>query len=124
MWDFAGGRAPGSLVVQALRELGHNPAPPPGAASSRLDALTDLFLGTGLADVAAREIAVSREYPDFDDLWASLTPSYTATAKLLHGLPESEQARVREIVQHKLLRTPDGRVRFSSVANAVLGRVP
>lgn len=123
VWDFAGGRAPGSPVVRTLRELGHGPASPPGAGDTRLDALIDMFRHAGLGDVAAREITVSLEYPDFEELWTSLTPGYTATTKLLRGLAAAEQDRVRDLVRQKLVSLPDGRVSFSSVANAVSGRV-
>ena len=59
--------------------------------NARLDALIDMFRRAGLGNVAAREITVSLEYPDFEELWTSLTPGYTATTKLLRGLAASER---------------------------------
>jgi SAM-dependent methyltransferase len=124
VWDFAGGRSPASPIARTLRALGHNTTLVPGAADTRMDALVELFHGAGLADVEAREIEVSLEFPDFDDLWTSLTPGYSPTTKLLRGLSAAEQARVQDHVRSRLVNEPDGRVSFSSVANAVRARAP
>jgi hypothetical protein len=63
-------------------------------------------------------------FPDFDDLWASLTPSYRMHGKLIAALPIAEHDRLKAAVRTQLSIEATGRVAFASLANAAKASVP
>lgn len=124
VWDFMGGRGPMAPINTALRRTGMTPPPVEGREVSRLDALSALFSGSGLQDLATRTIEVSMTFPDFDDCWVSLTPGYSPVGKLIAALPDAEREKLMETVRAGLPTGPDGSITFSARANAIMGRVP
>jgi SAM-dependent methyltransferase len=123
VWDFMGGRTPGSPINAGLRRIGVNPPGAEGREVSRLEALNALFSGSGLQDLATRTIEVSMTFPDFDDCWASLTPGYSPVGRLIAALPHAEREKLIKTVRAGLPAGPDGSITFSARANAIMGRV-
>jgi len=124
VWDFAGKRAPGSLISAGLRQIGVNPPPVPGADDSRVEALSSLFAGAGLKDIATHTIDVSVSFPGFNDFWVSSTPKFRPVGKMIAELSESDRQKVKERVRASLPAGPDGSITCSARANAVKARVP
>jgi ubiquinone/menaquinone biosynthesis C-methylase UbiE len=120
-WDLPGGGFPLEPITAELRAAGIQPAMPPSAAVSRMEALTALWKGR-LEDVQSREIAVERVFPSFDEYWrvAKLSPS---NGPKLKALSEAEAAALRERVRVRVKPGPDGAIRATARANAVKGRV-
>jgi ubiquinone/menaquinone biosynthesis C-methylase UbiE len=123
VWDFAAGLNPNWPIRRALEQLGHTAPPVPGTEGSRLPALRDLFGQAGFEDVAVRTIEVTQSYDDFDDFWQAQTPGYNPPTKIITALPESELARLKDIVRGLVPAERDGRIRYSARSNAVKGRV-
>jgi len=124
VWDFATQRGPNSPIRFALQQIGAEPPPVPGTDDSRPAALTSLFTGGKLADIATRKIEVTMSFSDFNDYWQSQTPSYTPTGKMIAALSESDREKVLASVRARLPAGPDGSVTHSARANAIKARVP
>ncbi|MFI4949295.1 MAG: class I SAM-dependent methyltransferase [Alphaproteobacteria bacterium] len=123
VWDMLGGGYPMRPVQQELRAMGFNPPLPPSVGVSRMESLRDLWVAAGLDGVETREIAVTRTFPDFDDLWETslLAP---ALATILASLPADDIARLKSRTRELLPPNSAGRVTCAGRANAVKGRVP
>lgn len=124
VWDFAAGRAPSSPIRSGLSRIGARLPPVPGTEDSRLEALSSLFAGGGLKDVATTTIDVTMSFPDFNDFWQRQTPAFTPTGKAIAALSETDREKVIESVRASLPAGPDGSITYSARANAVMARVP
>lgn len=124
-WDITNpGGFPFAPVGAELRAAGAAGFPmPPSADISRWDALHDLWTQAGLASVEMREITVSRTFPDFDDFWSATTAMGTMKTALAE-MPAAKAAEVKARVRERLPPDAQGRVSYSSRANAVRGVVP
>ena len=122
-WDILGHGFPMEPVQQELRALGRKTLHPPRAEVSRMDALTALWTGAGLADVETKSFEVARSFASFDEFWATTTlgPSLTPT---LATLSQSELTTLKQRVRQNLKLGADGGITYSSRANAVRGRAP
>lgn len=124
VWDFAAGRGAGSPLRRGLTQLGVKLPPTPGAENSRLEALSSLFAGAGLDDIATSTIEVTMSFRDFDDYWRTQVPTINPVGKAVASLPETDRHRLRELLRASLPPGPDGSVSYSARANAVKARVP
>ena len=124
VWDFAAQRSPNSPIRFGLNQVGAKPPPVPGTEDSRLEALTSLFAGGKLTDIATRTVDVTISFPDFNDFWRSQTPSYIPMGKMIEALTETDREKVIESVRAKLPVGPDGRITCSARANAIKARAP
>ena len=124
VWDFAGGRSPGSLLRRAMRRIGADGPAVSGTETSRLDAIHGLFAQAGLQEIVSRTIDVTVPFPDFDDFWQSQTLSSNPTSKMIAALPESDRAGLIAAVRAELRAGPDGSFAYAARANAVRARVP
>lgn len=121
-WDFLDGGFPWEPVHEELRALGLPPAAPPSAEIARLDNLTRLWQESGLEEVESRVITVEREFPSFDDFWATAQLAPT----MAHALQTMEPAvldGVKERVRAKIRSNGDKVVHWGR-ANAAKGVVP
>lgn len=122
-WDMDGSGYPGEAMRAELRAMCRNPPLPPSCAASRIDALRELWTGAGLEGVETREIVVSRTFPDFEDFW-DINLQAASIGPLIAALPADDAARLKARVRERLPADAEGRISFSSRANAVKGRVP
>ena len=123
VWDFATHRSPNAPIRFGLEHIGVEPPPVPGTEDSRCEALTSLFIGGKLTDIATRMIDVTMTFADFTEFWQSQTPSYNPVAKMLAAQSESDRERVLALVRARFPAGPDGSVSHSARANAIKARV-
>ncbi|MEO6014165.1 MAG: class I SAM-dependent methyltransferase [Devosia sp.] len=121
-WDFLDGGFPWEPVHEELRALGLPPAAPPSAPIARLDNLTRLWQDSGLQQVESRIITIEREFPSFDDFWATAQLAPTM-AHALKTLAPTQLDEVRERVRAKL-EVRNGKIVHWGRANAAKGIVP
>jgi SAM-dependent methyltransferase len=123
VWDFAADLSPTWPMRRGLRQLGASIAPTPGAENTGLTALSALFERAGLQGVVTNSVDVTMRFADFDDFWATHTPSFYPIAKMISKLGMSDRTRLIEAVRAEVVRS-DGTVEYSARANAVSGRTP
>lgn len=122
-WDVLHpGGFPMAPLQEELRALGRTPAMPPRADASTIEALTDLWRGAGLVDVVSRTITVSRSFADFEDFWASVQIAIGMTQHA-RPVPEDDIAKIRQRLDERMVRGPDGEICYTARANAIRGRV-
>jgi hypothetical protein len=124
VWAFAEELSPSGPLRRGMRQCGIDLPPLPGAADSRLEALTALFGKAGFENIATRTIDVTLAYADFDDFWQAQTSSYSPTTKTIAAMNESERARLMQTVRAGLPVRADGAIAYSARANAVKARAP
>ncbi len=123
LWDLPAGGIPHAPVGAELRAMGLDPARPPSFEISNLDALRALWKDNKFDEIDSREIIVTREFADFDQLWTTfmLAPTLAPiVARMAAADVELLKARVREGFPTSVA----GRVSCSGRANAIKGRVP
>jgi SAM-dependent methyltransferase len=121
-WDVAGRGFPYVALVEELEALGHPVPQPPSNDASRIDALIDLWTRAGLKGLETREITVQRTYESFDDYWAIIHGSPSASARLKE-MTGAERERLQARLRERLPADSAGRITYGSRANAIKGRV-
>jgi len=121
VWDFAAELSPSAPLRRAMRSIGIDPPPVPGTNASRLSVLADLFQQAGLNGVTTTSFGVAVSFRNFDDFWASQTPSYAPTTKVIAALSRRDRQALTEAVRANLQSLPGG-LGYSGQANAVQGR--
>jgi SAM-dependent methyltransferase len=124
VWDLVAELSPTSLLRSALSNVG---APFPrvlGTDDTPLEALSALFAGCGLSDIATRAIDVTMTFADFGVFWRTQTPGYTPAGKAIAALSVADRERVMEWLRARLPAGPDGSITCSARANAIKARVP
>ncbi len=124
VWDFAAEGAPSSAIRFGLSQIGVQPPHTSGTEDSRLDAMSSLFAGAGLRDIATRTIDVSMSFLDFEEFWQTQIPAFTPTGKVIASLSEADRERLIEAVRVRLPAAHDGTITHSARANAIKARVP
>ncbi len=124
VWDFAADGAPSSAVRFGLSQIGVKPPHTSGTEDSRLDAMTSLFSGASLRDIAARTIDVSMSFRNFEEFWQTQIPAFTPTGKVISNLSEADRKRLIEAVRGRLPAAHDGSITHSARANVIKARVP
>lgn len=121
-WDMLRHGQPFEAIFDELRALGVDPGGPPSAAISRMEAMLELWTRAGYDAVETKEIVVQRSFEDFDEFWSGIAggPIGLQVSKLSASDLEVLKNRVRE----RLPADADGRICFSSKANAAKGVVP
>jgi ubiquinone/menaquinone biosynthesis C-methylase UbiE len=124
VWDLLEpGGFPMAPLQEEMRSSGIQPLLPPSADVSRMNALRSLWLDAGLADVATREITVSRTFEDFDDFWGSVEIAI-AMASATRVMSDGDKAELKARMRARVRADSSGRIAYSSRANAVTGRAP
>jgi ubiquinone/menaquinone biosynthesis C-methylase UbiE len=128
VWDFDGGGSVSQHIAKALASRNSSHARTVSAAQqagvTRLDSLTSLFVGAGLASVEARPIEIPVHFRDFDDYWSANTGFRSPTTGQLAALSSHEREAVERQVKESLLPGENGAVEYLARANAVRGSVP
>jgi SAM-dependent methyltransferase len=122
-WDMVGGGFPYSPVRDELMDMGFATPEPPSRDASRPEVMQGLWQDAGLVDIQSRTITVRRTFADFEDYWTTVLggPSTSASLREMQPAAITElQARLRR----RLPADADGRITYSSVANAIKGHVP
>jgi ubiquinone/menaquinone biosynthesis C-methylase UbiE len=120
VWDFAAELSPSAPLRRAMRSIGIDPQPVPGTNASRVNVLADLFQQAGLNGVTTTSFVVAVSFRNFDDFWASQTPSYAPTTKVIAALSRRDRQALMEALRADLQSLPDG-LGYSGQANAVKG---
>ena len=123
VWDFAAELSPSWPLRRAMRRIGVDVPPVPGADDSSLDALAHLFSAAGLQRIAMTSVEVVVPFLSFDELWRSLTVCYAPTTKLIDAMPPSDRLKLIHGLRAELLALPDGSISYSARANAIKGYV-
>jgi SAM-dependent methyltransferase len=124
LWDSAGEGSPVAPIRSALARIGAPSPPPPGRETRSLEALTALFAGCGLDDIAVRAIEVTMRFQGFDEFWRTHTPAYSPHGRVIASLSEGDRDRLKETLRASLPAEPDGSLVHSARANAIKARVP
>ncbi len=121
MWDMLGGGFPFNQMLVAMRAMEISGLRPPQIEASRLDAMTALWKGAGLAAIATSEIAVERTFADFDDYWTTAMKASTLGPSI-KALAPGIGATLKERVRAGLAAEADGRIICPARAHAISGR--
>jgi SAM-dependent methyltransferase len=122
-WDMEGGGFPYEALQVEMRGLGVEVPVPPSPEASRIDAMRDLWAGTGLESVETLEITVRRTFIDFDDYWTSILGGPSVGPRLA-AMESGDLELLKARMQARLPADANGRITYSGRANAVKGRVP
>ncbi len=121
-WDMPGGGFPYEALHEEIREMGFEVPVPPNPDASRIDTMSELWSGAGLATIETHEITVERTYTDFDDYWTTILGGASVAATLAAMTPE-DLALLKEKMRKVLPAGADGRITYGARANAVKGLV-
>jgi ubiquinone/menaquinone biosynthesis C-methylase UbiE len=124
VWDFARELSPSGPLRQAMRAVGVAVPVIPGTGRSSAEALQSLFLQAGLRAIESRTIDVSLAYADFEDFWSAQTTKYSPTTAIIEAMTEGERRRLKRTVRERLVEGPNGRIEYSSRANAICASAP
>jgi len=121
-WDMPGGGFPYAALQHEMRELGVAVPQPPSPGSSRLEALLDLWNGSGLVEVETHTMTVERTFADFDDYWTTILGAPSAGPKLAAMAPDHLE-RLKTLMRQRLPADDLGRITYGARAHAVKGLV-
>jgi SAM-dependent methyltransferase len=124
VWDYGAKGAPTAPVSAALRSLGFEPASPPSAHQTSMEALQELWRNAGLEAIETRAIKIAVEHPDFDEYWSSVSVPVGPAGAVIKRMSTAERQELRARLRERSMIAPDGRVAFEALANAIKGRVP
>jgi SAM-dependent methyltransferase len=118
VWDFDGGRGPLGPFWEAARALDPDVVDESTLPGARRGHLVELLAATGLRKVEERELAVDRDFPDFDDWWQPFTHGVGPAGAYVGRLDPDRQIELREQCRSML---PAGSIRLTAVAWAARG---
>ena len=124
VWDLAAELSPTSLLRSALSHVGAHFPRVPGTDDTPLEALSALFAGCGLSDIATRTIEVTMTFADFEEFWRTQTPAYTPAGQAIAALSETDRETLMQWLRAKLPAGPDGSISYAARANSIKARVP
>jgi hypothetical protein len=101
VWDLAGGRAPISLVLQAIRETNGDPDDERKAAGGREGHLAELFESVGLREIEQATFMVRAEHETFADWWEPYTLDVAAGSRVA-DLGPALREKIRERCRARL----------------------
>jgi hypothetical protein len=111
-WDMEGGGYPGEPIHAEMRAMGLKPLLPPSFGASRMEALRDLWTGTGLDAIETREITVQRTFADFDDFWAASLKSGTIRP-IVSSIAAGDAERLKRRVHARLPADEAGLITYA-----------
>ena len=88
------------------------------------EALSALFSGAGLEDVATSAIDVPTDFPDFDDYWMPFLGGQAPAPGYAMSLDNERRAALREHIRARLPISRDGSIHLIARAWAVRGTKP
>jgi hypothetical protein len=124
VWDYADGMHMMRHFWDAARDV--DPAAAEADEGSRFpicrpDGLRSAWLAAGLTEVATRAIEVPTVFTDFGDFWRPFQGGQGAAPAYLARLPLPVRAAVRDRLELRLPRRPDGSIALTAAAWAVSG---
>jgi len=119
VWDFGGGRGPLGPFWEAARELDPDVVDESRLAGARSGHLAQLLEAAGLEEIAASELALSRDVDGFDAWWAPFMDGVAPSGAYVKSLDPERQAALRERCRALL---PTGPFVLTAVAWAAKGR--
>ena len=123
VWDYAGEMTMLRSFWDAALEL--DPAAPDEARTMRYatpDELRTLWEATGLREVATRELLVSADYADFEDLWSPFLAGIGPAGQYVASLDGARRELLRA-AYFRRLGSPTGPFTLSARAWFVRGEV-
>lgn len=121
-WDLSDGGFPYETLQVEMRKLGVDVPVPPSPAASRIDAMQNLWMASGLEDIETREISVQRTFLNFDDYWETILGGASVGPKL--AKMASEDLELLKTQMRVCLATdPRASITYNARANAIKGRV-
>ncbi len=121
-WDMEGGGFPYAVMRAELEAMGARMPSAPSEEASRQDVSRRLWETAGLVDVETTALTVQRTYDSFDEYW-DIQLAFPSVGGILKELPASETAALRQRIQQGFPADAQGRITYSSTANAIKGRV-
>ena len=112
-WDKFGGGFPYEALQVEMRGLGVAVPLPPSPGASRIDAMRDLWTGSGLDAVETREITVQRTFADFDDYWTTILGGPSVGPQLA-AMASEGIALVKARMRARLPADANGRITYSA----------
>ena len=122
-WDMDGGGFPYAVMRAELEQMGVRTPGAPSEEASRQDVSRRLWESAGLTDVETRAITVQRTHASFDEYWG-IQLSGPSVGGILKDLPPSESAALQQRLRQRFPADAQGRITYSSTANAIRGLVP
>jgi ubiquinone/menaquinone biosynthesis C-methylase UbiE len=122
-WDILGGGFPLDAMQAEMRKMGLTPLLPPSVAVSRMEALRELWEGSGLADIATREFTVERTFTNFEEFW-EIAKLGSSVGPTLAAMSAEKVSLLKAGLSTRLAADSAGRVTVVARANAVKGRIP
>jgi SAM-dependent methyltransferase len=117
VWDYAGGRGPGSVLWDAARELDPDVVDESHLAGVREGHLAELFVAAGLQEVEETAHSIRVEHSTFEEWWEPFTLGVGPAGGYVAGLDPVRQAQLRERCSDKLPTAP-----FPLIAHAWVAR--
>jgi SAM-dependent methyltransferase len=124
VWDFAAELGPNWPLRSGMRGIGVEVPQTPGAEVSSQGELASLFGRAGFEMIATRPIEVTVSYPNFDEFWQVQTSRFNPILRLIDPLPKINRARLVESVRGQLPTDAEGKIVYSTRANAIKARAP
>ena len=121
-WDVLGGGVPTQAITSVLRSLEIKYPLPPSVEASRMEALSSLWLDAGIRSVDTSVITVERTFTNFEEFWSTSIGS-PSLKPVLADLSEETIVEIQNTVRNNLPADADGRITYSSFANAIKGIV-
>jgi len=121
VWDMFGGGFHLEPFRAEMQEMGITLPVPPGTDATRMDALHDLWSGAGLDAIETQVISASRTFAGFDDFWT--TGLLSSVGRVVAEMTPDDVGRLKTRLRARLPADANGRVSYSSRANAIRGRV-
>lgn len=127
MWDNGGGMElhsafwDAAVALDPRAERLHVRHRPYGSA----EALSSLWVASGLKDVEVEPLAIPFPFASFDELWVRHAQGEGPAGAYTLSLPQDRQQALKERLRREILGSrPDGRFTLRSKTWAVRGRVP
>jgi ubiquinone/menaquinone biosynthesis C-methylase UbiE len=124
MWDGSRAGSPLAPIHATIRASGIAAPVAQTSTASHRENLLKFWQRAGLSSIESREIRIEVVYPDFDDLWRSVSAPGSTTGAAFARIPQAEHERIKQRLRERLPARKDGRVAYEAFANAVKGRVP
>jgi SAM-dependent methyltransferase len=125
VWDYATGMRMMRFFWDAARDV--DPASAdldegPRFPICRPEALREAWTTAGLRDVATRSIEVPTVFAGFDDYWRPFLGGQGPAPAYLARLDPEQRDAIRDLLDARLPRRPDGSIPLTAAACAVRGR--
>ena len=123
IWDIANDGSPTAPIQAEMRAIGHTVPMPPSIDASRMETLRHLWADAGLEAIDTRQIIVERSFADFEDFWTT-TLAMPNLGPPIAALASADAKRLKAAVQKRLPVDGRGCIKYSTLANAIMGQVP